>query len=115
MRVVRFQALEEKQEWIVPAPFEFAANSQDHLQVAVREGDENPCAVVLFCQSDGLARPSILAKLRAGGAGQRIEPAQAGEPHEICVVRVQDGVVLDGQRRNLCVRHQISRRAKFLQ
>jgi hypothetical protein len=33
-RVVRFQALEEKQERIVPAPFEFVADSADLLQVA---------------------------------------------------------------------------------
>jgi len=43
-RVVRFQALEEKQERIVPAPFEFVADSADLLQVAMRVGDENPCA-----------------------------------------------------------------------
>ena len=34
-RDVRFQALEEKQERIVPAPFQFVANSADLLQVAV--------------------------------------------------------------------------------
>jgi hypothetical protein len=33
-RVVRFQALEGKQERIVPAPFEFVADSADLLQVA---------------------------------------------------------------------------------
>ena len=46
--VVRLQALEEKQERIVPAPFQFVADSADLLQVAVRVGDENPCA---FSQS----------------------------------------------------------------
>ncbi len=43
-RVVRFQALEEKQERIVPAPFEFVADSADLLQVAECVGGENPCA-----------------------------------------------------------------------
>jgi hypothetical protein len=43
-RVVRFKALEEKQERIVPAPFEFVADSADLLQIAVRVADENPCA-----------------------------------------------------------------------
>lgn len=42
--VVVFQAFQEKQERIVPAPFEFVANLADLLQVAVRVGDKNPCA-----------------------------------------------------------------------
>ena len=43
-RVVRFLALEEEQEWIVSAPFEFVANSANLLQVAVLVGDEEPRA-----------------------------------------------------------------------
>ena len=38
-RVVRFQALEEKQERIVPAPFEFVAGSADLLQVGANRRD----------------------------------------------------------------------------
>jgi|GEM_PF-4487540 len=48
-RVVRFQALEEKQDRIVPAPFEFVADLANLLQIAVRVGDEDPRALVLFC------------------------------------------------------------------
>ncbi len=78
-------------------------------------GDEYPCAWMLFCRSHEFAFASILAQLRTGRTGQRIEPSQAGEPHEIRVVRVKSGVVLNSQRRNLCVRHQISCRAEILQ
>ena len=42
--VVVLQALEEEQERIVSAPFEFVADWADLRQVAVRVGDENPCA-----------------------------------------------------------------------
>jgi hypothetical protein len=48
-RVVRVQALEEKQERIVPEPFEFVGDSADLLQLAVRVRDENPCALFLCC------------------------------------------------------------------
>jgi hypothetical protein len=44
-RVVVLQALEEEPPRNVPAPFEFVADLADLLQVAVRVGDENPCAV----------------------------------------------------------------------
>lgn len=37
-RVVRVQALEEKDERIVPAPFQFVADSAELLHVAVRKG-----------------------------------------------------------------------------
>ena len=59
--------------------------------------------------------PSILAPLRTGRLCQGIKTSQAGEPHEIRVVRVKSGVVLNSQHRDLRVRHQISRRAELLQ
>src|SRR5579862_630999 len=48
-------------------------------------------------------------------AGDRIEPPQAGEPEEIRVGGVEDGIVLDGERGDLRVRHEIARRAERLQ
>jgi len=45
-RRVVLQALEEEQQRIVPAPFAFVADWADVLQVAVRVGDENPCASI---------------------------------------------------------------------
>lgn len=66
---------------------------------------------MLCRRSHRLRWPLELALLRAGGAGQGIEPSQPGEPHEIRVVRVKSGGVLNRQRRDLRVCHQISRRA----
>jgi len=75
---------------------------------------QSPSAGMLCCRSHRLRWPLIPALLRAGGAGQGIEPSQPGEPHEIRVVRVKSGGVLNCQRRDLRVCHQISRRTQFL-
>ena len=43
-RVVIFEAIEETQQRIMTAPFEFVADLAHLLQIAVRVEDENPCA-----------------------------------------------------------------------
>ena len=57
-RAVRFQALEEKQERIVPAPFEFVTDSADLLQVAVRVGSGQPNRSNLRRYSASISRAS---------------------------------------------------------
>jgi len=51
-RVVVLQTLEEEQPRMVPAPVECVTDLAHLLQVAVRMGDENPCAMPLACRID---------------------------------------------------------------
>jgi hypothetical protein len=47
---------------VVPAPFEFVVDSADLLQVAVRMGDENPCAFAAVLDSIGDVRYGVMSE-----------------------------------------------------